>query len=209
MWKVIGWFAVAVIIAISVYVLSGDRPDPKNYALRSGPVIAFGDSLVYGTGSTAGNDFVSKLSVMTNRSIENMGIPGDTTAQGLTRIDTVLERKPAIVIVLLGGNDYLQRKPKEETFANLGVIIEKLKADDVAVILLGVRGGLLRDGFSEGFDALARQYDVAYVPNILDGVIGHRELMSDQVHPNDAGYAKIADRVYPTLMSVMEGSLSP
>ena len=79
-------------------------------------IVAFGDSLVEGRGATPGRDFVSLLARRLNTRIVNAGRSGDTTAAALARLDSdVLSRDPKVVIVLLGGNDYLRRVPTEQT----------------------------------------------------------------------------------------------
>lgn len=174
-----------------------------NYPPQSGSIVAFGDSLIYGVGSTRGNDLVSRLSAGIGVPIENMGVSGNTTAQGLARLEEVLAKEPSVVILLLGGNDYLQRVPRETTFAQLGTIIERLQEKGTVVVLLGVRGGILRDSFSDEFEKLADSYGTAFVPNVLDGILGNTALMFDEIHPNDAGYARIAEKVLPVLKSVV------
>lgn len=195
--------AMAVGIALLLpFICAGcSRDVPK--ATREGPVVAFGDSLVYGTGSSGGG-FVKLLEQRLGRPIENLGLPGNTTADGLTRIDEVLELEPSVVILLLGGNDYLRQVPPATTFANLATIIERLQTDGVAVLLAGVRGGLIRDNFASQFEELADRYGTAYVHDVLDDTLGVEGYMADQVHPNDAGYRVIADRVQPVLERMLE-----
>jgi lysophospholipase L1-like esterase len=177
------------------------REVPK--AERDGPIVAFGDSLVYGTGSSGGG-FVSLLEVRIGRPIENLGVPGDTTADGLARLDDVLELRPSVVILLLGGNDFLRQVPREQTFANLATLIERLQADGATVLLAGVRGGLIRDNFAAGFEELAEAHGTAFVHDVLDDTLGVEAYMADQVHPNDRGYTVIADRIQPVLEAMLE-----
>jgi len=164
---------------------------PKNET-----IVAFGDSLVAGVGATKGNDFVSLLSQKIRRPIINMGVPGDTTAQGVARLPRVLANDPGMVIILLGGNDYLQKIPREQTFENLRSIIAEVQKQGALVVLLGVRGGIVRDGFENEFERLAEETGSVYVSDVLGGLIGNMTYMSDAVHPNDTGYAYIAERVF-------------
>ena len=175
-----------------------------NYPASGTDIIAFGDSLVAGTGASPGKDFVSLLSQKIGEPIINLGMPGDTTATGLARIHELAQYDPKVVLLLLGGNDYLRRTPPEEAFANLSQIIEYIHSTGAIVILLGVRGGLLRDNFDSEFEALERQHNTAYVSDVLDGLLGSGEYMADQIHPNDAGHAIIADRIYPVLTKLLE-----
>jgi lysophospholipase L1-like esterase len=168
-------------------------------------VIAFGDSLVAGHGASEGRDFVSLLSDRLGVPVINAGRDGDTTASALTRLDRdVLGRNPRIVIVLLGGNDFLRRVPTDETFRNLGTIVERIRTRGSAVVLAGVSVGLLSDPYRGRYEALADRTSSVLVPDILNGVIGHPDLMSDTIHPNDRGYAIVADRLEAVLRELIE-----
>lgn len=190
---------IAILAAVLVAACSRDVPR----ATREGPIVAFGDSLVYGTGSSGGG-FVRLLEERIGRPIENLGVPGDTTADGVARLDELLDLQPAVVILLLGGNDFLRQVPPDTTFGNLATIIERLQSDGAAVLLAGIRGGVLRDNFAARFADLADRYDTAYVHDVLDDTLGVEGYMADQVHPNDAGYRVIADRVSPVLAAMLE-----
>jgi acyl-CoA thioesterase-1 len=169
---------------------------------REGPIVAFGDSLVYGTGSSGGG-FVAVLEQRLGRDIENLGRPGETTAAGLARLEEVVALEPSVVILLLGGNDVLRRVAPQETFQNLATMIERLQAEGATVLLVGVRGGLLQDPFASQFAALAERYGTAHVPDVLQEVFLDADYMADQVHPNDAGYVRIADRIQPVLEDML------
>lgn len=192
--------SIAVVVLFFVFFIHKKEPlpPPKNLT-----VVAFGDSLIAGYGSTKGNDFISILGRETGVNIINEGVNGDTTDSALARIDTVLAHDPGVVILLLGGNDYLRRVPKEVTFENLGRIVLKFKENNTRVVLLGVLGGLLRDNYEKDFKNFAKSNDLIYVENVLDGIIGDQQLMSDQVHPNDTGYKKIAEKVLPALREAL------
>jgi lysophospholipase L1-like esterase len=194
-------FAAAALALLSILPAGCAREVPQ--ATRDGPIVAFGDSLVYGTGSSGGG-FVKLLEQRLGRSIENLGIPGNTTADGLERLDAVLDMDPGVVILLLGGNDYLRQVPPDTTFANLSSIIERLQADGAAVLLAGVRGGLIRDNFAARFEELADRHGTAYVHDVLDDTFGVEGYMADQVHPNDAGYGVIAERMQPVLEAMLQ-----
>ena len=121
----------------------------------------------------------------------------------------MLDQKPDIVIILLGGNDYLRRVPDTQTFDNLLMIIRQVQSGGAVVLLLGVRGGLLTDHWDTNFEMLAKATGSAYVPNVLDGIFGDPKLMSDQIHPNDRGYEKIADKVAPALLRIIPPEHTP
>ncbi len=195
-------FAVLILAPILYFVFRGGET-VTNYPPKNQKVVAFGDSLVEGVGSSAGNDFVSLVGKNLGIVIVNKGKSGDTTESALARVDDVLAEDPGIVIVLLGGNDALRRVPKKETFANLSTIIERLQSAGAIVVLLGVRGNILSDGYANEYEALSKKYHTPYVSNILEDLITNPKLMYDSIHPNDQGYAIIADRIVLVLKKMM------
>jgi acyl-CoA thioesterase I len=198
--------SLIVLLAISAgfFLLGGDE-HYVNVPARGENVIAFGDSLVEGVGSTSGNDFVSLLARSLQTPIINKGISGNTTAMAVERLEAdVLTLNPKVVVVLLGGNDFLRRVPREETFKNLETIVDRIHETGAAVLLLGVRGGLLGDSYEKDFKRFAARKGIMYVPNVLDGLLGNKEYMSDQIHPNDKGYEMVAKKVEPALRKLLE-----
>lgn len=168
-------------------------------------VIAFGDSLVEGVGASPGRDVVSLLSARVGVPIVNAGRRGDTTGTALTRLDSaVLSQQPRVVIVVLGGNDFLRRIPHDETFANLDAIVDRIRGRGAAVILVGLSFGVFTDTYGDRYEDLARRTSSGLVPDILAGILGHSDLMADQIHPNDRGYRVMADRIEPALRDLLK-----
>ena len=196
---------VLVIVAVGVWFFFF-RPWPiKNYPSTSrGPILMFGDSLVEGVGATAGHDLPSVVGAVTGVTVLNYGVSGDTTRSGVARLDMAVAENPKVALVLLGGNDFLQKIPRAETFANLEKIVTTFQAHGAMVILLGVRSGLLGGGADSEYQALAKKTRSAYVSDVLAGVFAHSALMSDAIHPNDAGYAEIAKRIAPVLKKLLQ-----
>lgn len=187
-------------IAVFGAVVFWDTSRPvTNWPPKNETIVAFGDSLVEGVGAKEGNDFVSLLSEKLGRPVVNLGTSGDTTRDGLARLDDVLQKDPGLVLLLFGGNDYLRRIEESETRDNLAVIIERLQAEGSAVMLLGVRGGVLRDSRKAMYKDLSREYETLYMENVLDGLLGNPDYMYDTIHPNDRGHRIIADRLYKIL----------
>ncbi len=197
-------YIIVVAVVVAGYFIYANRPiEIVNLGLIDGPIVAFGDSLVQGVGaSDVSNNFVSLLSRDIGEDIINLGVSGNTTRDGLERLDDVIEIKPRIVMLLLGGNDFLKKIPQDETFANLRSIVERIQNTGASVLLLGVRGGLLYDSYDKRFKAFARENGTGFVPNVLDGLIGDRKYMYDSVHPNDAGYEVMSRKIYPVLVKM-------
>ena len=107
------------------------------------------------------------------------------------------------MLLCLGGNDALRSNPPDETFANLGTMVDRLHQGGSFVVLLGVRSVGLSDKNANRFEQLAKTKRVLLVPNILDGILFTPNLMSDQIHPNDLGYARIADRLEGVLLPLL------
>jgi len=207
MWKryTIIILVLAVALGAAYLWLRPSHYPIENYPSPGTDIIAFGDSLVWGTGASKGNNFVDLLSQKIGRPVVNLGVPGDTTADGVARVSELDDYDPEVVLLLLGGNDHLKKVPIDETFDNLARLIENIHSRGAIVLLLGVRGGLFRDNFKDRYETLAKKYHTAYVPDVLLGLFAHSEFMSDEVHPNDAGYAKIAERIYPVLEGLVHG----
>lgn len=175
-----------------------------NYPSHGTDIIAFGDSLIQGVGASESKDFVTLLSQKIGQPIINMGRAGDTTYDGIVRIGELDKYKAKVVILLLGGNDYLKKIPIADTEKNLGVLIREIQGRGAVVLLLGVRGGIINDRFDAMYKKLRDKYHTAYVPDVLRGLIADMRYMSDAVHPNNAGYAIIANKVYPVLVGLLK-----
>ncbi|MEW6304142.1 MAG: GDSL-type esterase/lipase family protein [Verrucomicrobiota bacterium] len=197
---------IAVIAAAIAWFFLGKR-DSGGYVnlppTATGEWVAFGDSLTSGYGASKGHDYPTLLAKRLDVKIQNHGAPGRTTAGGLEKLDGVVALKPRVVLLCLGGNDGLNQLPREAMFKNLETMIDRFHRAGSFVVLIGVRSSTLRDKNADGFEDLADKKRVLLVPNILDGVLANPALMSDQIHPNDAGYEKIAGRIEDELLPVL------
>ena len=194
------------IILAGIIILIGYRtffPSLKNNGSEaiSGTIICFGDSLTYGTGASKGRDYPSQLSKMISGPVINAGVPGDTTTRALRRLEEdVLSMSPDVVLITLGGNDLKNGVAQKTAFENLKRIIESIQNQGARVIIGGLKFPLRDRGYGRGYEDLADQTGAVLIPNILDGIIGNRTLMSDPIHPNDAGYKIVAERFYEALL---------
>ncbi len=176
----------------------------KNYpSTLSGPIVMFGDSLVEGVGATTGQTLPEQLGRLVGKNIENSGVSGDTTRDGLARLEEVLMLKPKVVIIVLGGNDFLKKVPRVETFANLEKIVTTFQKEGAITVVVGVRSGIIGGGADDEYEALAKKTGSVYVSDILSGVFGHPDLMSDAIHPNSRGYGEISKRLAEELSAYL------
>jgi len=169
-------------------VLSGDN------------IICFGDSLTYGTGAPRNKSYPARLAEMAGQPVINAGVPGNTTADALKRLEAdVLTRSPRIVLITLGGNDMKNGVDKETAFENLRQIVGAIQAKGALVVVGGVKLLFWDRGYGEEYEKLAKETGALLIPNVLDGLIGHHDLMSDRIHPNAAGYEIMAGKFYKVI----------
>ncbi len=200
----IGAAAAIALAAAALWFFWPTSTEVRNYPSSGTDIVAIGDSLVVGTGAARTEGFVDMLSERVGRPIVNLGRTGDTSEQVLARIDELDQYRPQVVILLVGGNDYLKRIDREETAANIAEIILNIQERGAIVLLLGVRGGVFVDNFKPMYENLSKTYQTAYVPDVLSGLLGKDEYMADQIHPNTIGYERITERVYPELAKLLE-----
>lgn len=176
-------------------------------------ILAFGDSLYAGYGLDRGQSLPDALQNRLRRNginatIVNAGVSGDTSAAGRQRFAFALDnmkRKPDLVLIGLGGNDVLRQIAPDETRTNMTAMMEEAKRRGIPVMLTGMMAPPnLGPDYTGKFNAiwpdLAKRYDAALYPFILDGVIGDGRLMqADRVHPNRTGVDQIATRVAPMI----------
>jgi acyl-CoA thioesterase-1 len=181
-------------------------------------VVAFGDSLFAGYHLEQGQGFAPALErSLTARGIKtrvvNAAVTGDTSAAGLQRLAFTLDgfpRKPDLVIVALGANDMLRGLNPETTRTNLDAILAELKKRGIPTMLAGMLAAPnMGQDYAMAFDpiypALAKKYDVPLYPFLLNGVIGHPDLLlQDGMHPNPKGVDAIVRGVVPVVAEKLE-----
>ena len=189
---------------------------PKTQVSSERPrIVAFGNSLTAGLGVTQNESYPAQLqrkldSVGYPYRVVNAGVSGETTAGGLRRVSWVLNSKPSIVILELGGNDGLRGLSLQETKANLERIIQQFQQSSVTVVLAGMQlppnyGMEYTAGFESLYRALATQYHLTMIPFFLDGVAGSFALnQADGIHPTEEGYRVIVEKIFPVLEPLLE-----
>ncbi len=195
---------IAAILLIVILIVVGTLY-PKRELNRDQVVVAFGDSLTVGHGTPPGKNYVTYLSEALNIPIINSGKSGDTTADALIRFnEDVADKNPDVVMVLLGGNDLIKNGSSEEyVYTNLKIIIKHIQKIGAKVILIGVTKDVA-PLYEAMYEKLAWEMRVdGYVPNILGGIILRKDLMFDEIHPNDRGQEIIAERILPVLKTAL------
>ena len=188
-------FLVAALVAL---VLAGCGPKvPKVGRLDAGAVVlAFGDSLTYGTGVSPEQSYPAVLERIIARKVFRAGVPGETSGEGLARLPGVLDEvKPQLLVLCHGGNDFLRKMGEETAAANVREMIRIARSRDIAVVLLATP----KPGFGTSkvpfYEEIGRELAIPVEAEILPDVLGSRSLKSDLVHPNARGYEKIAEAV--------------
>ena len=163
-------------------------------------VLAFGDSLTYGTGAPRDASYPAILEREIGRKVVNAGVPGETSASGLQRLPDVLEEtRPALLILCHGGNDFLRRMDDAAAAENLRSMIRLARQKGVAVVLLATPKPSLPPSVPPFYAQIAAEMGVPFEEAVMKEVLSDRSLKSDLVHPNDRGYREIASAVHRLL----------
>lgn len=160
-------------------------------------VLILGDSLTQGVGASSKQTaYPTLLAQHSGWQVINGGVSGNTSAQALERLPKLLdEHQPQLVIVSIGGNDFLQRKPATETQANISQSIQLSQQSGAKVLLVAVPYLSLAAAIGHPsdhamYEKLAQEHQVYLLQDAWSDVLGDKDLRSDAVHANDAGYAQ-------------------
>jgi acyl-CoA thioesterase I len=178
-------------------------------------IVAFGDSLTAGYGLSEEQSYTTLLQRKLDEKnyryrVVNAGVSGDTSAGGARRIDWALEGNVKFLILELGGNDALRGQPVTIMKKNLAQIIERAQSRDVTVILAGMEappnlGEDYTRAYRQVFRDLAKQYKLAFIPFVLEGVGGRAEFnQPDGIHPNAEGEKIMTENVWRVLKPLLD-----
>ena len=161
-------------------------------------ILAFGDSITHGNGAKENQSYPAVLSQLTGHPVINAGIPGEVSAQGRKRLPALLDRqRPDLLLLCHGGNDFLRRINGDITRSNIEAMVEAAAQRNIPVLLIGVpKLGLFFLESAELYSEIADKYELVYEGEILPDVESDTALKSDQIHPNAAGYQRIAEAIY-------------
>jgi len=182
---------------LAAFLAAGCGARHKIEKLDSGAtVLAFGDSLTFGTGATPAESYPAVLERSIGRKVVNAGVPGETSAQGLERLPATLDEvKPKLMLLCHGGNDFLRRLDDAQAAANVRAMIQLARERGIPVVLVATPKPGLPPSVPAFYGEIAAELKVPYDDGVLRSVLLDNALKSDMVHPNAAGYARIAAAV--------------
>lgn len=185
---------IPVLLTLSLVACSG--PDHLRPLSTGAVVLAFGDSLTYGTGTTRDASYPSVLSSLIGREVINAGVPGEVTAEGLKRLPGLLrEHDPELLILIHGGNDMLRRRNLTQAASNLKAMIVIAKEQGIQVVMLAVPNPSLFLSPAEFYETVANDTGVVMDMDIISDVLQYPANKSDAVHPNAKGYRMMAEGI--------------
>lgn len=170
-------------------------------------VLALGDSLTYGTGASPETSYPTVLAEMTGWNVVNAGVPGDTSAQALARLPALLaEHRPKLVIVSVGGNDFLRKLPESDTRANVHAACKQALDAGAQVLLVAVPRATVAAALGQMTDhtlyaEVAKDLKIALQREGWGEVLAQPDLRADPVHANARGYAQFARSLQGTAVA--------
>jgi lysophospholipase L1-like esterase len=186
--------AAPALLALLV-ACSGGQPKLPRLA-PDAVVLAFGDSLTAGVGANSGESYPARLEALIGRRVVSSGVPGETSAGGLARLPAALEEtRPQLVILCEGGNDFLQKLDEAQAANNLRAMVRMVRAQGGQVVLIAVPKPGLLPSPADFYSAVAKEFAVPHEETALRKILTDNALKSDLVHPNAAGYARLAEAI--------------
>lgn len=163
-------------------------------------ILAFGDSLTEGKGVSRSASYPAVLQQLSGRTVINAGISGEVSADGLPRLQALLDEQSWDLLILMhGGNDILRNLNADTSKQNLAAMIDAAQARDIPVLLIGVPEKQLFSTSAPLYRELADEYRLVFIDDIISRLLKSPDYKSDQVHFNEAGYRKLAETILHTL----------
>jgi lysophospholipase L1-like esterase len=186
----------ALLVAVAALAAAcGDAPKLSPLA-PDAVVLAFGDSITYGTGASEAESYPAQLERLIGRQVVRAGVPGEASAQALARLPHALEEhRPNLLVLCIGGNDFLRNLGKAQAAANVQTMVAVAKQRGVDVLLIGTPEKGLTVTPPAFYAEIAEQHRIPYEGRVIGEILRNSELKSDTLHPNARGYRLIAERV--------------
>jgi lysophospholipase L1-like esterase len=187
---------VALLLSLLLLANCGKAPPRLAPLTEDSVILAFGDSLTYGTGAGPGESYPEVLSALIGREVINAGVPGQRSDQGRERLPRLLEQhSPDLVLLCYGGNDFLQQTGEAQAAANIAEMVQLARGQGAEVVLIGVPKPGLWLASADFYGEIARRFNLPYVDSTLPAILSDGALKSDAVHPNAAGYRRLAEAI--------------
>ena len=174
----------------------GEPPRKLPRLAADAVVLAFGDSLTFGTGAGEQESYPAQLEQLIGRRVVRAGVPGEISSQALERLPAALdEHAPRLLLLCIGGNDFLRRLGNQQVERNVRAMVQLAKSRGVEVMLIGTPElgfTLTPPAFYAG---IAKEFRLPYEAGVIGEVLRDSSLKSDQIHPNARGYRLIAERL--------------
>jgi len=191
---------LAMLLALLLFASGCSKPEKLAPLATDAVLLAFGDSLTFGTGANENESYPAQLEKLAGRRVVREGVPGEISERGLARLPAALdEYRPQLLLLCHGGNDFLQRLPKSKAAENLRAMIRLAKSRGIDVLLIGTPEPGLTLSAAAFYGEIAREFHVPYEGEVLGKILKDSSLKSDQVHPNAQGYRLMAERIYELL----------
>lgn len=190
-----------LLLMIGLLLLVGCPAAPQISPLPpDATILAFGDSITFGTGAAQEDSYPAVLQRLSGYRVVNAGVPGETTEAGLARLpETLQQEQPLLVILCLGGNDFLRRLDEKKAEENLRSMVSMMQKQGISVMLVGVPKLGLGLEVPKWYRTLAREARIPYEGTILKSVLSDHALKADPIHPNATGYQQMAEAVLAVL----------
>jgi lysophospholipase L1-like esterase len=196
-----GIIASVILLALLISVSGCSEQIELRYLQPDSTILAFGDSLTQGVGSTGDGDYPHQLQQLSGRKVINAGVSGEVSAEGLQRLPELLSQyQPALLILLEGGNDILRNRDKAQLKQNLAQMIELAQQQNVDVVLVAVPEKKLFSDSAPLYRELAEQYQLIIEPAIIAELLRNSQYKSDPIHFNNQGYQQLAIRINKLLI---------
>ncbi len=171
------------------------KQEITNYPAKEGPIVAFGDSLTYGYGVSAEEAYPALLEKMWDKEVINLGVSGNTSLQGLARKEEIKNFRPSFVLIEFSANDFFKKIPREQTKSALENIVDYVQDLGAIAVLIDTGGNSLMKPYRKIIKQIAKEKNALYIEGIMDGIFNNKSLKSDNIHPNEEGYKKIAQKI--------------
>lgn len=166
-------------------------------------ILAFGDSLTYGTGAEPSQAYPKVLESLSSFKVVNAGAPGEVTAAGLSRLEQVLEEtQPELMLLGHGGNDLIRKTGDQNAASNLRAMIKLTQQRGISVILIAVPRPTIVLKEPRFYLQIAKEFNIPILTGVLPKILRKSSMKSDAIHPNDKGYQLLAESLYALMHEV-------